>query len=253
MTHASTTWHQDWFDEDYLALYGHRDEAEARALVDHLEACHILPHPSPGHLLLDLGCGAGRHALALAQRGHAVLGLDWSPVLLHAGLRQRGDASWPFFVRGDLGALPLVPQCAAVVLSLFTSQGYHPDDAVNLGRWRGMLELVRPGGCLVLDYLNPAHVRSTLVPETRRQAGNGLVLEQRRVDDELNMVVKTITITRPAAPPRVVTEAVKLYQPAWFLKATWEEFSVRHHWGSLRGEAWAPNQPRSVLVLERSA
>jgi len=253
MTHASPIWHQDWFDEDYLALYGHRDEAEARSLVDHLEARQILPRPAQENLLLDLGCGAGRHALVLAQRGHRVLGLDWSPVLLRAGLRQRGPATWPLFVRGDLGALPLAPRSAAVVLSLFTSQGYHPDDAVNLRRWLGMLDLVRPGGCLVLDYLNPAHVRRALVPETRRQAGDRLVTEQRHVDEERNMVVKTITITRPMAPPRVITEAVKLYEPDWFFTAAAQAFSLRQHWGSLQGEAWAPDQPRSVLVLERHA
>lgn len=39
--------------------------------------------------VLDLGCGAGRHALALQERGLAVVGLDASPLVI-AVCRQRG-------------------------------------------------------------------------------------------------------------------------------------------------------------------
>jgi SAM-dependent methyltransferase len=39
--------------------------------------------------VLDLGCGAGRHALYLQQQGYAVLGLDISPLAV-AACRQRG-------------------------------------------------------------------------------------------------------------------------------------------------------------------
>jgi SAM-dependent methyltransferase len=33
----------------------------------------------PGHRVLDVGCGPGRHALALARRGIGVMGVDLSP------------------------------------------------------------------------------------------------------------------------------------------------------------------------------
>ncbi len=36
----------------------------------------------PGAAILDLGCGGGRHAIELAQRGYRVVGVDVSPTLL---------------------------------------------------------------------------------------------------------------------------------------------------------------------------
>jgi cyclopropane fatty-acyl-phospholipid synthase-like methyltransferase len=46
-------------------------EAEADFLIRHLR-------PEPGRRLLDVPCGAGRHALALARRGVPVTGIDLS-------------------------------------------------------------------------------------------------------------------------------------------------------------------------------
>jgi SAM-dependent methyltransferase len=44
---------------------------EVEFLVDALDLC-------PGHRVLDVGCGPGRHAYALAERGMAVVGVDIS-------------------------------------------------------------------------------------------------------------------------------------------------------------------------------
>lgn len=46
-------------------------DQEVGALVDLLEL-------RPGHRILDVGCGPGRHALALARRGFEVVGVDIS-------------------------------------------------------------------------------------------------------------------------------------------------------------------------------
>jgi SAM-dependent methyltransferase len=47
-------------------------EQEVAFLVDALDL-------RPGHRVLDVGCGPGRHSLALARRGIEVLGIDLSP------------------------------------------------------------------------------------------------------------------------------------------------------------------------------
>jgi S-adenosylmethionine-dependent methyltransferase len=52
-----------------------RQELVARRLRDHLP-------DRPARRVLDVGCGQGTQALAVARRGHHVTGLDSSPVLL---------------------------------------------------------------------------------------------------------------------------------------------------------------------------
>ncbi len=44
-----------------------------------------LPHPRPGDTILDVGCGVGRHAVALALLGFAVTGIDLSDGMLAEG------------------------------------------------------------------------------------------------------------------------------------------------------------------------
>ncbi len=250
MTASHSIWHQHWFDEDYLALYGHRDAAEAASLMDQLEHAHLLPPPHMRHLVMDLGCGAGRHAMELAKRGHAVIGLDWSAVLLREAMRQRGAEAWPQLVRGDLSRLPFAPNSARLVLSLFTSQGYHALDDANAQVWRSMLGLVQRGGVLVLDYLNPAWLMESLVPRSERQVGGLLVQESRHVDEEANQVVKDVHIRRPDGGTRHIREAVKLYEASWFLAHT-QAFRLLHHWGDFQGRDWSATSPRSILILER--
>lgn len=55
-----------------VAAFATGTEQEVDFLVDVLAL-------APGHRVLDVGCGPGRHALALARRGIDVLGVDASP------------------------------------------------------------------------------------------------------------------------------------------------------------------------------
>lgn len=65
----------------------------------------------PGDLLLDAGCGEGRHCYGALERGARVVGLDLDPAGLHAaagGLRRRARelSSLGEMVQGDTFHLP---------------------------------------------------------------------------------------------------------------------------------------------------
>jgi SAM-dependent methyltransferase len=250
----SDRWHQHWFDNDYLQLYAHRDEREAECLLEQLRHEYgLLPLRADGSpaRVLDAGCGAGRHSRMLARAGFRVAGLDRSAELLAEAARTGSPEAGPgpLFLRGDLEALPFRGHFDWV-LSLFTSFGYAPEDAVNERIFRGLLEMVAPQGRLVLDYLNPAHLRATLVPESRRRVGDWDVVERRHLDPARNMVVKEIHFGPGDAAPRRVVEAVKLYEPAWFLERS-PGFTLRAHLGSVDGRPWKTDSERSLLLLER--
>lgn len=50
-------------------------EAEIEFVIEELK----LP---PGHRILDMGCGTGRHSIELAKRGYKITGVDWSSGML---------------------------------------------------------------------------------------------------------------------------------------------------------------------------
>src|ERR1043165_1693024 len=97
-----TEWFEEWFGEEYLQLYPHRDDAEADRLADLLRA--NLPW-RPGIRVLDIGCGAGRHARALERAGARVTGLDLSDCLL----RHASTDGHRALVRAAMRLLPRRP------------------------------------------------------------------------------------------------------------------------------------------------
>lgn len=248
----SSHWHRSWFDQDYLKLYRHRDPSEAEGFLSTLEHEGMLLPPDAGPCL-DLGCGSGRHSHLLAARGYRVLALDWSEDLLREGQNTKAQASGsPWFLRGDLHRMPL-KQGAAQVFSLFSSFGYHESDERNRQCWLDYLDLPRPGGRLIFDYLNPHWLRASLVPESERELDGLLIRERRCINETLNMVEKRIRIVHKDGRMRDALERVKLYPPESFLEpALRQGYRLLGHWGSLDGREWAADSQRSILLLERT-
>ncbi len=108
----------------------------------------------PGDRALDLCCGTGDISFALAHRGAAVTGLDFSPEMLAVAERRhpKSKTQNPKFLQGDAQQLPF----AAASFDIVTV-GY---GLRNLASWEiGLAEMARvakPGGrLLVLDFGKP--------------------------------------------------------------------------------------------------
>ena len=116
-----TEWFEEWFGEDYLKLYPHRDEADADRAVALIGRSVGL---RPGWRVLDVACGAGRHARAFVHAGACCFGLDLSATLLRLA---RGITTAPL-VRADMRRLPVRPGSMDLTVNLFTSFGYFEHD-----------------------------------------------------------------------------------------------------------------------------
>ncbi len=97
--------------------------------------------------VLDVGCGPGRHALALNRRGIVALGIDASPTAV-ALARRRGASA---IERSVFDRVPAAGRWASALL-LDGNIGIGGDPAVLLERVR---RLLRPGGVIAVEVEPP--------------------------------------------------------------------------------------------------
>ncbi|HKE90990.1 MAG TPA: class I SAM-dependent methyltransferase [Gemmatimonadales bacterium] len=238
-----TEWFEQWFGEEYHVLYPHRDDAEAQRAVALIR--RVAPW-SPGDVVLDLACGAGRHAAELERAGARVVGLDLSPAML---LRAQRRVRAPL-VRGDMRTLPFRPATFGLVVNLFTSFGYFRSDTEHGAVMRQVAEVLAPGGRFVIDYLNADQVRRTLRRGSEQiQQGDASARVKRRFSEEGLYVVKEIELR---AENRSFQERVRLFSSAELEGLlTSSGLEVVDRYGDYDGGPLGADTPRTILVARR--
>jgi SAM-dependent methyltransferase len=239
-------WFTHWFGKEYLELYPHRDETEARAAVqlvyDTVSAKKDGMEIGPA---LDLACGSGRHSRALGERIWTA-GFDLSMTLLEVA---RQESPYAPYIRGDMRELPFADDAFGLVVNLFTSFGYFDTNAQHLRVLAEVARVTRPGGMFVLDYLNAENVRRTLVPSDERMVNGRKIWQQRRISADGLYVEKTISSD---GCDRTYNERVRLFEPDQ-LRMMLEEsgFAVVAEYGDYGGGLWSEASARLILFAER--
>jgi SAM-dependent methyltransferase len=113
-----------------------------------------------GRRVLDLMCGTAEVGLELARRGYRVLGADLSPAMLSvAGQRLAAAADYPArrlaLVQADACALSLAGGVVDFALVGGNGSFSHLGDDLALASLREIHRLLRPGGGLGLELMNP--------------------------------------------------------------------------------------------------
>ena len=231
-------WFEEWFGEEYLQLYPHRNDAEAdRAVALIARATGLVP----GWRVLDVGCGAGRHARAFRSTGARCVGLDLSLTLLRVA---RGVTDAPL-VRADMRRIPVRQGSMDLTVSLFTSFGYFEHDEEHAAALREMVTTIRSGGWFVIDFLNAAEVRRRLVARESVAVHGGTAEVARTMSADGRYVCKTIVT--PLG--RRFTERVRLFEPqqmSAMLRAAGLE--VQQHYGDYDAGPIRSDSPRTILV-----
>jgi SAM-dependent methyltransferase len=102
--------------------------------------------------VLDVGCGPGRHVLALAERGVVALGIDITPAAVDLA-RRRGA---PVLARSVFDRVPGAGRWpSAILLDGNLGIGGHP--AALLER---VASLLRPGGAVLVELESPGTART---------------------------------------------------------------------------------------------
>jgi SAM-dependent methyltransferase len=142
--------HQHWFEpiaehlgSAYLRYsFTKGTEQEVDFLVDALGL-------SPGDRVLDIGCGPGRHAHALARRGMVVHGVDISQRFVD--LASDGAPPGATFERLDARALPFRAEFDAAVCLCQGAFGLMTAQAENQAVLTGIAAALKHGGTLALS------------------------------------------------------------------------------------------------------
>jgi len=238
-----TEWFEQWFGEEYLQLYPHRDEADAERAVALIDRVAKLD----GARVLDLGCGPGRHAVRLAQCGATVFGLDLSMPLLSRA--RHGTPPLTSLVRGDMRHLPFCHGTFDVVVNLFTSFGYFADDREHAQVIRGVADALVPGGKLFMDFLNADSVRANLVRHEERRFGNRHVAIERRLSDDHRFVVKEMHMVDDG---RSFLERVRLFSADDLTEMMGQAgLQVIQRFGNYAGDELGRDAPRAIIVAQR--
>ncbi|CAM00980.1 methyltransferase family protein [Saccharopolyspora erythraea NRRL 2338] len=181
---------EDLFDEDYLHFAARPLEETSDAAAGLVERLLEL---RPGERVLDLACGHGRIANRLAARGLEVSGLDITPVFLDRARQDAHERGVEVdYVRGDMRELPWTGHFDAIV-NWFTAFGYF-DDAGNRRVLDQARQALRPGGRLLLELNNQAHVLRAFQQAIVHEADGDLLVDRHRLDPltSRNIVERTI-------------------------------------------------------------
>jgi SAM-dependent methyltransferase len=183
-------WTHEYFERGYGQRWGLRAPSEqvrreAGTLWDLLQL-------SKTARVIDIACGHGRHALALAERGVTVVGLDSAVTLLSRARELQAErkigASW---VRGDMRRLPFRAACldAAILMDAF---GFFDREDENEAVLLEAARVLAPGGRLLLKVVNGGLVLDDFRP-TEREERDGAVVD----------VVNTLALDPPRLTQRV--------------------------------------------------
>lgn len=234
-------WYTEWFGEEYLDLYAHRDEGEAER---HVAFVASLFERRP-EAILDLACGAGRHTAALRRHGWRTLGIDLSKTLL----AQAPDLPR---VAGDMRRLPFAPASFDWVLNFFTSFGYFETESENQQVLTEVARVLTPGGRFLIDLFNRERVLETLQPTETRTLGGRKVQIERWYDERSARINKRIRLTGDEYPLRTFVESVRAYTASEVTAALAAAgLTVVERFGSFSGEAFDRDSPRLILVARK--
>lgn len=243
-------WFEKWFSSKfYLELYQHRDEEDARWIINLLQRSIPVNTRSS---VLDIACGSGRHSLELARRGFDVTGFDLSKFLISEakkGLKEskEKDLKVKFLIK-DMRYFNF-KNSFDIAVNIFSSFGYFDNDEENFRVIRNVSDSLKSGGYFVFDFLNKRYLEDNLISITKQKHGSTSVIQRRKIED--GFVKKLITISE-GDKILEFNETLRLYSLIEFKKA-FEGYGlmIRHLFGDYFGNRFHNTKSQRLIIIAK--
>ncbi|MEZ6183688.1 MAG: methyltransferase domain-containing protein [Planctomycetota bacterium] len=245
MTEPDNVWatffahHASVYDQN---VFTQNTAAEVEFLLEELAL-------APGARILDLGCGTGRHAVALALRGFAVTGLDLSPAMLQvARARAEEVGAEVTWIQGDAAALACAEPFDAVLGLCEGGLGLldRDDDPIEqpLAILRRVFEGLKPGARCVFTVLSATRMIRAFGAE-----------DQAAGRFDFQTLVEQGSFAPREGAPEVPTRERAFVATELRLLFRLAGFTVEHVWGGTAGN-WGrrpldPDEYELMIVARR--
>jgi len=242
---------REWFDDDafwrdfYPVIF---PEQRLAAAADEIDKLLRLIKPK-GRSVLDLCCGPGRYAIALAKRKYRVTGVDRTKYLLDkARARTRKARVKIEWIRQDMRDF-IRPGSFDLILNMFTSFGYFDDKNQDIDVLRNIFSSLKPGGIFLIDVMGKERLSKIFHETTSYVEPDGSTLVQRHeiFDDWTRIRNEWILIRKGRAKSYKFHHTIYSGQELKDRMALVGFVNIRLY-GNLSGDEYGLNSPRLIAV-----
>lgn len=239
-------WFESWFDSPYHGLlYQQRDEQEAKAFIDKLFAWL---QPAADSSVLDIACGDGRHAAYMKNYVREVIGIDLSEHRIQkAQLLAKENLA---FYKQDMRNVFRL-NYFDYAFNFFTSFGYFKHNRDNVLAADSFSKSLKPGGKLMIDYMNVDLVKDRLVAEEVVTVEDIEFHLHRK--SEQGKIIKTIQFNAPSGKAYQFEEVVSEFRQPDF-ESMFEPCGLKliQTFGDYELNAFdAEKSPRLIMIFEK--
>jgi SAM-dependent methyltransferase len=239
-------WFESYFGSDYMLI-----DIQPNTDIETVFMRQVLGLVD-GRLLLDVGCGYGRHIVPLAKTGVRVVGCDLSAFMLTEAQRRisQHDVSAAGLVRCDSRELPFRESFDAACC-MFNTFGYFDREDDNYRMLAEIAVALKPGAPFLLDLVNRDLVIRDMPCNDWHERDETIILERKWFDPVRSRSEIDVRVVDKQGK-RAYHHSIRLYsymEVAMLLEAA--GMTVEAVYGGFEGEPYDVRHDR-MLILARA-
>ncbi len=207
MPNGQVPWYKSYFCEEYWQFAEHEYD-DARNEIENNFLKNLLASYNPT-IVVDVGCGLGRHTISLAQFGYEVHGIDVSEWALSKLKKKAGDNKKIFLYNLDILTSPNFPIKNTDAIISIQSFGWGTDFQ-QFRLLSSFHSSLNDNGLLVLDITNPMWILKNYSPIAEIVLDNVKYEFNRKICPETYRSKGTLGVTS-GSNSKVLYHDIRLY------------------------------------------